>query len=69
MVAKYGLKDHQVFWNNRGEVCCSCCCIPYPGSDTWLSEQWEEINAETISEYGLACEYCGKIPTKIGGAK
>ena len=44
--------------------------IPYPGSDTWVWERWEEITPETMVEIDreggrVACEGCGKEPRRI----
>jgi len=33
---RFRFQEHQVFWNEQGEVVCACCHIPYPGSDTWI---------------------------------
>ena len=65
-----GLQPHQVFWSERGEIVCACCYIPYPGSDTWIWERWEEITPEMVIEaetlgHELACEGCGKRPSRI----
>lgn len=68
---RFGLREHQVFWNQRGEVCCACCHIPYPGSDTWVFERWSEITPDlmaVIDKQGsgrVACEGCGKQPSRI----
>lgn len=68
--ARFGLQAHQVFWNERGSIVCACCHIPYPGSDTWVWERWEEITSETMVEIDregghVACEGCGKEPRRI----
>lgn len=67
---RFGFKKQQVFWNNRGTVACACCHIPYPGSDTWVSEQWEEITPYVVVEIDrvgghVACEGCGREPQRI----
>jgi hypothetical protein len=64
-----GLEEHQVFWNEQGAVVCACCHIPYPGSDTWVSEGWEEITPDTMNAMNdsswVKCEKCGKVPSRI----
>jgi len=67
---RFGLREHQVFWNNGGAIVCACCHIPYPGSDTWVSERWEEITPDVMAEIDrvggtVACEGCGKEPQRI----
>ena len=47
---RFGFQEHQVFWNERGAIVCACCHIPYPGSDTWVWERWEEITPEIMVE-------------------
>ena len=70
MQARFGLKEHQVFWNEQGAVVCACCGIPYPKSDTWNGERWAEITPEIAKEITaqgghVACESCGKEPRHI----
>jgi hypothetical protein len=65
-----GLREHQVFWSERGEIVCACCHLPYPGSDTWIWDRWEEITPEMVIEaeslgHDLSCEGCGKRPSRI----
>jgi hypothetical protein len=67
---RFGLQRHQVFWNNAGAVVCACCHLHYPGSDTWVSEQWDEITPDVMAEIDrvggrVACEGCGKEPRRI----
>jgi hypothetical protein len=67
---RFGLKEHQVFWSAEGSIVCACCHIPYPGSDSWTWEQWEEITPEMMVEIDrhgghIACEGCGKEPSRI----
>ena len=67
---RFGFKEHQVFWNESGAIVCACCHIPYPGSDTWIHERWEEITPEAMAEVDrvgghVACERCGKEPSRI----
>ena len=67
---RFRLQEHQAFWNERGTVVCACCHIPYPGSDTWVWERWEEIAPEimlAIVRQGgrVACEGCGRAPNGI----
>lgn len=67
---RFGFKAHQVFWNERGEIVCAECHIPYPGSDTWIWERWTEITPEVAAEIdrqggGIHCEGCGKEPSRI----
>jgi len=67
---RFGFQERQVFWNEQGEVVCACCHIPYPGSDTWVWERWEEITPATMVEIDrecghVACEGCGKVPRRI----
>ena len=67
---RFGMKAHQVFWNERGSIVCACCHIPYPGSDTWIWERWEEITPADMTEIDrqggrVACEGCGKEPSRI----
>ena len=67
---RFGLGQHQVFWNERGSVVCACCSIPYPGSDTWVWERWEEITPEVLAEIERqgghgACEECGREPRRL----
>ena len=67
---RFGLREHQVFWSAQGAIVCACCHIPYPGSDTWVWEQWEEITPEVMVEIDrhggqVACEGCGKEPRRI----
>jgi len=68
---RFGFREHQVFWNQRGEVACACCHVPYPGSDTWVFERWEEITPamarQMLRELGqlLPCECCGKKPSLL----
>lgn len=66
---RFGLKAHQVFWNERGSVVCACCHIPYPGSDTWIHERWQEITPDMMTlivrDGGhVKCEGCGKVPRR-----
>jgi len=70
VTARFGLQQHQVFWNMCGAVVCACCHIPYPGSDTWVWERWEEITPDMMVEIDrvggrVACEGCGKEPRRI----
>ena len=65
--ARFGLQEHQVFWNEQGAIVCACCHIPYPGSDSWVWEDWQEITPEIMAEIErqgvpIACEGCGKRP-------
>ncbi len=67
---RFGFHEHQVFWNEQGSIVCACCHIPYPGSDTWVWERWEEITPEMMVEIDrhggkVACEGCGKVPSRI----
>ncbi len=67
---RFGLKEHQVFWNQQGAVVCACCHIPYPGSDTWVQEHWKEVTPEDAQEaarrgWRMACEGCGREPSRI----
>ncbi|MEZ4651961.1 MAG: hypothetical protein R3E97_24805 [Candidatus Eisenbacteria bacterium] len=67
---RFGLQEHQVFWNEEGAIVCACCHLPHPGSDTWRSERWQEITPESviaIEDAGghVACEGCGKVPSRI----
>ena len=67
---RFGLKAHQVFWNEQGSIVCACCHIPYPGTDTWVWERWEEITPADMVEIDrqggrVACEGCGKEPSRI----
>lgn len=67
---RFGFQEHQVFWNEQGSIVCACCHIPYPGSDTWVWERWEEITPEMVIEIdrhggSVACEGCGKVPSRI----
>jgi hypothetical protein len=67
---RIGLQAHQVFWNTTGCIVCACCHIPYPGSDTWVWEGWQEITPEVMVEIDrhggkVACEGCGKSPSRI----
>ena len=66
----FGFSDTQVFWSERGEISCAGCCIPYPGSDTWVFDRWEEITPDVMAEIdrtggSVACNYCGKEPSRI----
>ena len=68
--SRFGFREHQVFWSECGCIVCACCHIPYPGSDTWVWEQWEEITPEMMVEIDrhggtVACEGCGKQPSRI----
>jgi len=67
---RFGLQAHQVFWNETGNVVCACCHIPYPGSDTWVWERWEEITPRPwrrliVRAGRVACEGCGRRPGRI----
>ena len=67
---RLGLHADQVFWSERGEIVCACCHIPYPGSDTWIWERWEEITPAVMAEIDregghVACEGCGKEPRRL----
>ena len=67
---RFGLQAHQVFWNEQGSIVCACCHIPYPGTDTWIWERWEEITPADMAEIDrqggrVACEGCGKEPSRI----
>ncbi len=67
---RFGLKAHQVFWNERGSIVCACCHILYPGSDTWIWERWEKISPEDMAKINsqvgrMACEGCSKEPSRI----
>jgi len=66
---RFGLQEHQVFWCQTGEVLCACCHIPYPGSDTWIWELWQEITPDVMAEIEregktVKCEGCGKEPRR-----
>ena len=68
--ARFGLPEGAVYWSERGACCCSSCHVPYPGSDTWTSEGWEEITPEAAAEIArqgerIACEGCGREPSRI----
>ena len=67
---RFGFQAHQVFWSEEGAIVCACCHIPYPGSDTWVNERWEEITPDTMREIAASgghvrCEGCGKEPRRI----
>lgn len=67
---RFGFAEHQVFWNEWGEVACASCPIPYPGSDTWVFDRWEEITPSVMAEIAregqtIACHYCGRVPSRI----
>ena len=46
---RFGLQEHQVFWNEEGAIVCASCHTPYPGSGTWVWERWEGITPETMA--------------------
>lgn len=65
-----GLQPHQVFWAETGEVACACCPLPYPGTDTWNRDRWQEITPEEAQEAArlgqpLACDHCGKPASTV----
>jgi len=67
---RFGFEEHQVFWNEQGAVVCACCHIPYPGSDTWQMERWEEITPEVMASIAreggsVKCEGCGTVPKRV----
>ena len=67
---RFGFQAHQVFWSETGVIACACCHIPYPGSDTWVWDHWEEITPDMMAEFDrqgarVACERCGKEPRRL----
>ena len=66
---RFDFQEHQVFWSQTGEVVCACCHVPYPGSDTWVWDGWEEITPKVMAEIEregrtAKCERCGKEPRR-----
>lgn len=67
---RFGFAAHQVFWSEQGEIACASCPLPYPGSDTWVFDRWEEITPAIAAEVdrtggSVACHYCGREPSRI----
>ena len=68
---RYGFQEHQVFWNEWGEdACAGCDVLPYPGSDTWVFDRWEEVTPAVMAEIDreggtVKCHYCGREPSRI----
>jgi len=51
-----------LFWNERGQIgCAKPGHMPFPGTDTWVWERWELVDAKTARENGLKCETCAAI--------
>jgi hypothetical protein len=54
--------EHRVLWNDQGIVVCACCHIPFPGSDTWAWERWEEITPEIVL---AIIRQCGRVDLSL----